>query len=148
MYGKIITLDEWNQVETAAKLGQITPVFVDLMYEGMEQVKLGDFRRAVIDLAMSCESFMRAQVNQHVSASVNHQIADYINKARAWQLIDQLFPSILSKERQLLFKDIQEVLKKLFTDRNTIMHSGHLTNLTQLECKKYVDATQKLVSIP
>jgi hypothetical protein len=50
---KPIPLSEWHRVEEALKLGQESPVYIDAMFDGIEQFKVGNLQQSVVYLAVA-----------------------------------------------------------------------------------------------
>ncbi len=142
-----ITLAEWYEVEETLKRGQESPVYIDLMFDGIEQFNLGYLQRSVVDLAAACEAFMRARVTQNLPKGLNDAVLAYIGEANIRRVQEHLFKETLSEEQMKLLKNINSHLNQLFDARNTILHSGHKEDLTLADCKKYIEATKKLIAI-
>jgi hypothetical protein len=142
-----ITSLQWHEVEEALKLGQQPPIYIDLMFDGIEQFKLGDLQRSVVDLAVACEAFMRARVMQNLPSGITAPVLKYIDEAPIQQVLDKFFKETWSDEQNRSLRSIRSTLHQLFTARNDILHSGHKEDLTSVDCKKYIEATKKLIAI-
>jgi len=142
-----ITLSEWHEVEKSLQLGQKPPVYIDLMFDGIEQFKLGDLQRSVVDLAVACESYMRARVMQNLPSGLTDVVLKYIDEAPIRRVLDNLFKETLSDKQNRRLQSIRSTLHQLFNARNDILHSGHKEDLTSADCKKYIEATKKLIAI-
>jgi hypothetical protein len=145
--GKPITLAEWQEVQEVLERSQEPPVCIDLMFDGMEHLNVGDLQRSVVDLAVACEAYMRARVMQNLPGGLTEAVKRYIDEANIRQVLNHFFPEILSEEQKNLLKSINSSLQQLFNARNAILHSGYKEDLTTTECNKYLDTTQKLISI-
>ena len=142
-----VTLDQWYEVEETLKRGQEPPVYIDLMFDGIEQFYLGYLQRSVVDLAVACEAFMRARVTQNLPEGLTSSLLTYIDEANIRQLQGHLFKDTLDNEQRKLLKSINSRLHELFDARNTILHSGQKQDLTSDNCQKYVEVTKKLIVI-
>jgi hypothetical protein len=145
--GKPITLEEWNNAEEVLKLGERPPVYIDLMFDGMEHLDLGDFRRATVDFAVACEAFVRSKVLQQLPHALSEPIKRYIDETNIRYVLRHFFPETLSEDQKKILKRIDSALHQLFNARNDILHSGYKEGLTGSECQKYLNATQKLIAI-
>ena len=143
---KPVTLSEWNEVEETLNLGQNSPVYIDSMFDGIEQFNLGNFERSIIDLAVACETFMRIKVSHNLPGGLTSAVLKYIDEANIRQVQEHLFKDTLSEKQKEILKSTNSNLHKLFDARNAIMHSGHKEDLTSDECKKYIEATKKLIT--
>jgi len=137
--GQAVTLPKWHEAEHTLKNGVRSPVFYDLMFDAMEYFRLGDLQRSVIDSAVAGESFMRAKVKPY--------LPDVTDETNIRQVLNHFFPRILKADEVRLLEGIRSILHQLFTARNSILHSGNKADLTPSECQKYLEVTQKLVSI-
>jgi hypothetical protein len=140
-------LSEWHEVEEALKLGQQSPIYIDLMFDGIEQFKLGELQSSVVDLAVACEAFMRARVSQNLPSGLTDAVLKYIDEIPIRRVLDNLLQDTLSDEQNGYLKSIRPTLRQLFKARNKILHSGHKEDLTPADCKKYIEAAKKLVAI-
>jgi len=134
-------------VSDALEDGLKPPVFNDLMFDGEEHLKTGDLQRAVVDLAVACESFMRIMVMQQLPDNLSDALRKYIDEANIRQVLNHFFPEILNEDESRLLKRINSDLQRLFAARNTILHSGYKEDLTLSDCQKFLDVTRKLISI-
>jgi hypothetical protein len=134
-----VTLAEWNEAERVLGNDIRSLVFYDLMFDAMEHFRLGDLQRSVVDVAVACESFMRVKVKPY--------LPDVTDETNIRQVLNHFFPKILSADETRLLESIRYILHQLFTVRNSILHSGNKAALTSNECQKYLEATEKLISI-
>jgi hypothetical protein len=142
-----ITLSEWHEVGEALKLGQESPIYIDSMFDGIEQFKVGNLQQSVVYLAVACEAFMRVRVKQNLPEGLTNAVLQYIDEAHIRQVQEHLFKDTLRQEQKSLLKSINSRLHQLFDARNTILHSGQKEDLTSDDCQKYIEATKKLIAI-
>jgi hypothetical protein len=109
------------------------------MFDAMEHFRLGDLQRSVVDAAVACESFMRAKVKPY--------LPNVTDETNIRQVFNHFFPKILNAHEMRFLEGIRYILHQLFTARNSILHSGNKADLTSSECQKYLEVTQKLISI-
>lgn len=142
-----ITLPIWQDVEATVKQEQESPVYVDLMFDGIEQLKVGNLQQSVVHLAVACEAFMRTRVMQNLPKGLSATVVKYIDEAPIRQMQERFFKDTLDNGQKKVLKSINSRLHKLFDARNTILHSGRKQDLTSDDCQKYIQSTKKLVSI-
>jgi hypothetical protein len=142
-----ITLPIWHDVEATVKYGQESPVYVDLMFDGIEQLKVGNLQQSVVHLAVACEAFMRTKVMQSLPDNLTTAVVKYIDEANIRQVQERLFKDTLNHEQTKLLESINSRLHQLFDARNTILHSGRKEDLTPADCQQYIQATKKLIAI-
>jgi len=140
-------LSIWHDVEATLKLGQESPVYIDSMFDGIEQFKVGNLQQAVVYLAVACEAFTRTRVMQNLPKGLTPAVEKYIKEARIREILDHLLKDTLDDEQNKVFRRIKSSLRQLFKARNTILHSGHKKDLTSADCQQYIEATKKLITI-
>jgi hypothetical protein len=142
-----ITLSTWHDIEDTFRLGQESPIYIDSMFDGIEQLKIGNFQQCVVYLAVACEAFMRARVTQNLPTGLTTALIKYIDEAPIRQILENVFPDTLHDAQNNVFKRTKSRLHKLFDDRNTILHSGHKEDLTLRDCQQYILDTKNLIEI-
>lgn len=142
-----ITLSLWSEIEQTLNQGESSPVYIDSMFNGMEQFDLGNFQYSVVYLAVACEAFMRTRVVQNLPDNLSKTVIKYIDEVNISQVIDHLFKETLSDEQKNHLKTINSRLHELFIARNTIMHSGQKEDLKSADCKRFIEVSKKLIEI-
>jgi len=132
--GGAITLEIWQDVEATIKQGQVSPVYVDLMFDGIKQLKVGNLQQSVVELAVACEAFMRTRVMHNLPKGLPATIVKYIDEASISKVQDHFFKDILNNEQKKVLRSIKSHLHQLFNARNTILHSRRKTDLTPADC--------------
>lgn len=142
-----VTLTIWHDVEAAIKQGQESPVYIDSMFDGIEQFKVGNLQQSVVYLAVACEAFMRRKVKQHLPKGLSATVVKYIHEAPIRQVRERFFKDTLDNDQKRILKSIDSRLRQLFNARNTILHSGYKRDLTLDDCRQYIQATKELIAI-
>lgn len=144
---KRVTVQHRIAVGDALENGLSPPVFYDLLFDGEEHLRVGDLQRAVVDLAVACESFVRAEVVQWLPSTLKEALRNYIEEANVRQFAIHFFPEILTPEDQKRLERLNCSLHRLFDARNTILHSGHKEDLTLDDCSEFLDVARELFSM-
>lgn len=142
-----MTLSIWHDIEATLKLGQESPVYIDSMFDGIEQFHVGNLQQSVVYLAVACEAFMRVRVMQNLPRGLTPAIVKYIDEANIRQIQEHMFKDTLTAEQTKSLSSINSRLHQLFNARNTILHSGRNEDLTSDDCQQYIKATKKLIAI-
>jgi hypothetical protein len=137
----------WNDTGRALTGGLEPPVYYDLMFDGEEHLRIGDFKRSAVDCAVACEAFLRIWVGQHLPVDLSDAVRQYVNDANIRQVLKRFFPEILDGKQAKLLQQLRSDLQRLFDARNTILHSGCMENLTPDDCQTFLIATQRLISM-
>ncbi len=90
---------------------------------------------------------MRVKVMKQLPLGLNDTLRRYIDEANIRQVLNHFFPELLNDNEKRLLKGINSILQQLFNARNAILHSGYKADLAPNECQKYLEATQKLISL-
>ena len=142
-----VTLDIWSDVHSALRSGINPPVFVELMFDAIEHMRLGDLQRATVDMAVACECYLRMLVSNNLPPTVNEAIREYVDDANIRTVLTKFVPEFLNEVEREALEKIKSRLHKLFNARNDILHTGQLVELKLDDCGKFIEATEKLFII-
>lgn len=137
----------WDKVQFALQSRLEPPVYYDLMFDAVEHIEISDLQRAVVDMAVACEAYMRKAVMQRLPQALSQNVYRYIDEANIRQVLNHFFPDTLNDDERKTLKSMNSNLQNLFNSRNTILHSGRKAGLTQEECNKYLETTRKLLAL-
>ena len=144
---KAVTTDIWKEAELALQNGITPPVFIELMHDGIEHMKAGDLKRATVDMAVACESFLRALVANSLPNGLAGSISEYVDDANIRPVLTKFVPEILNDEERGRLKKIEKRLHKLFDARNDIVHIGKAAEINSEEVGKHLEATRTLLRL-
>lgn len=144
---KPISEDEWNEVQAALTVNKLPPIYYDLMFDGEWYFRNGDFNRAVTDFAVASEACLRELVLSNLPSGLQPSILKFIDEANVRQVINNFIKDILNEDQLKELKSFNSNLQQLFNDRNTILHSGTLENLSHEKCQKYLETTRFVISL-
>jgi hypothetical protein len=117
------------------------------MFDAVEHMKLGDFQRATVDMAVACEAYLRMLVSSSLPSDLNNSVREYLDEANIRRVLTKLVPEILSDQERQQLKHIQGRLHKLFDVRNDIVHIGPTQGLDSRDCQQFLEATKTLIGI-
>lgn len=138
---------EWLAAQEALADGALPPIHIELKHEALAQMEHGDYRRAILDMAVACETYLRSIVVQQLPSNLNSRIATYIEEGNISQFVNKFVPELLSEDGKREFKRLKKMLFRLFDRRNKLMHSGAYNNLTHEECHRFAALTADLLAI-
>lgn len=144
---RVVTPQIWQAAGSALTEGLAPPIYLELMFDAIEHIKLGDLQRAVVDMAVGCESFLRLLVPSSLPPGILGSIKKYRNNANIRTVLKKFVPQILNEEEQKKLKKIEGTLDKLFDTRNDILHVGRVDSLTPTDCQKYLEVTRALLRL-
>ena len=141
----VVSSGEWESIGKTLTVGQSPPVFVDLLFDAEMHIEAGDFRRAVIDTAVAAETCIRTVVRTSLPRGLGEAAGRLIALGNIRQVLQHLFPealAVLGKEGYKLSPE----LHKIFDDRNAIMHSGIVHDLSREKCLSYAMEVRRLIA--
>jgi hypothetical protein len=142
-----VKVEVWDKVAAALSTGDSPPIFYDLLYSAMAHLERGDLRLTIIvDTAVAAETYMKLSVQAGLPNDLDDPLKEYINNAQIWRVRDKFFPKRLDTQQRKVYKSLRPDLKKLFDDRNDIMHSGQKEGLTASYCQKIIRSVRELVT--
>ncbi len=137
----------WNEVESALEERIEPPVYIGLLFDGVEHIKLGDLQRAIIDFAVSCESYLRTLILRAAPEDMADSWKKFIDEANIRPVTEKLVKGILTDVEHREFDKVRSKLHKLFDLRNQILHSGRSSSLTHTECIEYAALTRRVIQL-
>jgi len=144
---RTVTPEMWEAVRDSLKAGGSPPVYIDLMMDATEHIKLDDFQRATVDLAIACETFLRMLIANSLPGNIQISVASYIDDANIRQVLEKFVPEILDNPGKNDLKKITSKLHSLFDTRNGIVHKGRTAKLTKELCESFLETARKLLSL-
>ena len=142
-----VTINQWDEVGSALQSGIKPPIFVDLMFDAIEHMKLGDLHRATVDMAVACECYLRTLVTNSLPIGLKKSLSEYVDDANIRIVLTKFIPDVLSDQERQELKRLESRLHKLFDVRNEILHTGRNPALDFIDCGKFLEATRSLINI-
>lgn len=143
-----VTERAWAKVNELAVAGVDPPIYAVLLGDALDCVDNGDFRRALVDLSVSCEVFLRTRVIASLPPGTSPQVTRMIEEANINQLVVRLFPELLDQTALATFKArIKDDLSSLFDKRNKLMHVAQLHGVTQENCRRFAATAKHLFAL-
>jgi hypothetical protein len=143
----VVTADIWNTAERAVWLGLEPPIFIELMFDAIEHIRLGDLQRAAVDLAVACECYIRKLVANSLPNGLKKSLSEYVDDANVRIVLTKFIPDVLSDQERRELKRLESRLHKLFDIRNEILHTGRSPALDFIDCGMFLEATRSLINI-
>jgi hypothetical protein len=140
-----LTKRHWNKIQDLLDRQVEVPIWQTYLAEATHQYELGDYRRVLLDLAISCETVVRKLTTGLLARPENvtyKKIVDRVN-----------ISSILGKWSKLgfddkLWLDLSGELKlvnRIFELRNAVIHRGEEPTITAHECYRLIMAASIFV---
>lgn len=143
-----VTTDEWKQLNLHAAAEAEPPMHTVLLGDARHCIDVGDYRRALIDLSVACEVYLRTVVIDSLPSGVHKEVVRLIEEANINQYVEHMFPALLTDEARKIYKrSVKEDLKSLSSRRNKLMHVAALEGATHQNCERYRQAVEALFSL-
>ena len=143
-----ITKDNLERVRNLASTQQDAPIYVVLYDDAMDCLDVKDYRRALVDLCVACEVFLRNRVISALPKETTARVSRLIEEANINQFVTHLFPELLSEALKLEYKkNIKGELSALFDKRNKLMHVAKFDEATLVNCQRFAKTAQELFNL-
>lgn len=143
-----VTTQHWVQVQANAKCQNRPPMHVSLLHDAIHCMHVGDYRRAIVDLSIACEVYLRTTIVMSLPVGVQTQAMRLIEEANINQFVSQLFPELLTDLSKAEYsKRIKDEVTSLFAKRNKLMHMASLSDIDRKRCERYISALKSMFSL-
>ncbi|MBP7573036.1 MAG: hypothetical protein KA777_03575 [Rhodoferax sp.] len=140
-----VTHDEWLDTETHLTHKNSVPIYISLKHDAAKFLAIGDYRRSIIDLAVSCETFLRNTVLGTLPAQLNPALRSFIEEVNINRFVTNFLPSALKNDAAELYKkQLQPELVLLFKTRNKVMHQANNIAANAEDCAGFLGVLNKL----
>jgi hypothetical protein len=144
-----VTEQQWNEVQKILNQNLQVPIHTALFHDALWTFEQGDFRRAIIDLCVSVETYLRKSVWSRLPTAIDSGIRVEIEKIAIYKYLDKFFPNQLQpNERKNYETGIKKSLKSLFEIRNEIMHQDDTSQVNREKCQELISVVRKLYELP
>lgn len=145
-----MTCDEWELMQSRLSRNEQPPIYRDLLHAAEESVQARDYRRAIVDLAVACETFLRAAVFAKLPDGLTDRVRTFLDQANIAQYYNHFFAEVrtdlIQQIGEIRFKKMKRELAELFEKRNDLVHRGAFDNLDRLTCERFRDTTRELLA--
>lgn len=145
---KTINPEEWQEIQSRLSNSSQPPIYVELKHDAEENIRLGDYRRSLVDMAMACETFLRLAVLQKLPKELNINLRSYIEEGNISQYINKFFPEVIDETANRQFKKLKSDLFTMFDRRNKLVHMGKDDGIDEKLCHNFLKVTQELLAVP
>lgn len=141
-----VTLTHWTEAEELLKSESDVPAYISLLQDAEDCFDRGDYRRTLIDLAVSMEVLMRTKVLNALPDTLDRDIRAVIEQANISQYANKWFPNLLDDNEKQLYRKgkLNTALTSLFDARNKIMHMAEEDRATEPECQRFIALAERI----
>lgn len=138
-----------NWLEAAARLrkGAKAAPYLTILHEAEEYFDRGEYRRALIDMAVATELYIRAVCMSRLPNTLDSYLVRKIDRIGISELTDQVFPGFLNEEESKKFTAVKSDLRTMFESRNQVMHMADYGVANEPLCRKFLASAKVLLSL-
>ncbi len=137
---KSVSKKNWSQVQGALVDNIDVPIWHIYMSEAHQKREIKDIRGFILNLAISIETMVRSLVNTYIVESAAPTFKNAVGRINISVMLDK-WSKINSKNKR--WKDLKKeiaLVKRVFKERNDIVHRGVRPILTEKEVNEIAQA--------
>jgi hypothetical protein len=142
-----ITKEYWKKAEEHLNNGDTLPLHLRFFHDAKASKRNGQYEKAIIELAMACEIYLRYQVFEFIPESTPQELKKYIEEANINKYVSQFFNSLVPESKRSAYKKIAKDISSLMSRRNSYVHMGELHDADERLCCRFIDTTEELFKI-
>ena len=140
----VITSEKWSDIQCCLNSSKTSPIYISLKHDAELSISHGDYVRAIVELAMACEVFMRFMVLGKLPKKLKSNLAEAIEELNINQYITKHFRSLIPNADHKKYGKLSKDLSSLFSKRNKIVHMGKDIGADLVNCKRFLELANKL----
>jgi DNA polymerase III delta prime subunit len=151
---RAVSLQEWQDIQQKLSTQSYPPTYIEHKHDAEEYIELGDYRRALVDLATACELFLRTVVLRSLPDGLGPNLREAIEQDNISQYFNRFFPKTISeaarqqyKKKQYGKNNMPKELGSLFKRRNDLLHSGNASSVNREVCERFLKMTKDLLAL-
>jgi hypothetical protein len=146
VYGHTALSEEmWCAVQTQLSQVDRIPISVDLYFDSLHHLHIGDLQRAISDAAVAAESHVRFVVQESIPNGTGTELRRLIDDANIRPVLQRVYGEALSLTNGTGHFKVPSEIHELFDYRNKILHKGTVEGLTEAKCRKLIAAVRDLL---
>lgn len=142
-----ITKEDWKNAEDHLKNGDTLPLHLRFFHDAKSSKRNGQYEKAIIELAMACEIYLRYQVFEFIPESTPQELKKYIEEANINKYVSQFFNSLVPESKRSAYKKVAKDISSLMSRRNSYVHMGELHDADERLCRRFIDTAEELFKI-
>lgn len=142
-----ITKEHWEKALEHLVSGDVIPMHLRFLHDAKASIRNGQYEKAIIELAMACEIYLRYSVFEFIPNSTPAQLKTYIKEANINQYASKFFKELVPDSQASNYKKIAKDISSLMSRRNSYVHMGLLDDADDKLCRRFTDMAEKLFNI-
>lgn len=144
----VVTEAEWKLTQDRLASNIELPMYMKFKFDAQEWMRIGNYERAIIELALACEIYVRYSFFDYLPKDqLYDEVIKYIERANISLYLQHFFKKIIVDKERTKFTEVKNVILKLMEERNSYMHMGFMKHATPEMSKKYLSAVEDLFAI-
>ena len=144
---RALTSPNWRTAAGRLRGGAKAEAYLTILHEAEEYLERGEYRRALIDMAVAAELYIRAACMSRLPATLSSYLVKKIDRIGITEFSEQVFPGILTEEDLKKFNTIKSSLREMFEARNQVMHMADYGVANEPLCRKFLASVKLLVTL-
>ena len=142
-----ITRKDWENADKHLKNGDTLPLRLRFFHDAKASTRNGLYEKAIVELAMACEIYLRYQVFEFIPETTPEDIKKYIEEANINKYVSQFFKSLVPESQSAAYKKIAKDISSLMSRRNSFVHMGQLYDADKDLCHRFINTAQELFRV-
>lgn len=142
-----ITKEHWEKTLEHLLNGDVIPMHLRFLNDAKASTRNGQYEKAIIELAMACEIYLRYSVFEFIPDSTPEQLKSYIEEANINQYASKFFKGLVPYSQTSNYKKIAKDISSLMSRRNSYVHMGILNDADEAQCRRFTDMAEQLFKI-
>lgn len=142
-----LTKEHWLKAAEHLKNGDEIPMHLRFLHDAKASRRNRQYEKAVIEIAMACEIYLRYSVFEYIPVSTPEEIKRYIEEANINKYSSQFFRSLVPESAVSDYKKIAKEISSLMSRRNKYVHMGQMHDADDTLCHRFIHAAEELFKI-
>lgn len=142
-----VKTEHWMICQEYLLKGSTIPLHLRFLYNAQESTRNDYFEKSIIELAMSCETYLRYSVFKHIPQNLPKELVTYVEEANINKYASQFFKNLVPEESKKDYQKIQKDISSLMSKRNSYVHMGFMEGANQKNCNRYIESLKNLFKI-
>lgn len=143
-----LTKEHWDAALIHLQNGDSIPMHLRFLHDAKTSIKNGQYEKAIIELAMTCEIYLRYSVFEFIPVTTPASMKIYIEEANINQYVGKFFKELVVTSYKEKYKAIAKEISSLMSRRNSYMHMGVINNADDSLCIRFAEMVEQLLQIP
>ena len=142
-----VTKVHWEKAAEHLQNSDELPMHFRFLHDGITSTRHGQYKKAIIEIAMACEIYLRYSVFEFIPEGTPSELVKYIEEANINKYVSQFFRSLLDESQITEYKKIAKEISSLISRRNSYVHMGQMDDADNSLCQRFINAARKLFTI-